>query len=354
MFLRALAQTARLHLALFDLSPDALPAPFQCSITPLRPASAAHRGKIRNALADLCNPLPRMVRDGDLDENRATVRALGTFDAVFAYRVDFAHYAGVLKHPRLLLDVDDPEHVRWRRRAEASQTAIDWRSERDLQKLRQFEIDAVGGAAHAFVCQEGDRALFPSRNVTVIPNGVEVRAARPAREHSADDPVPRQLCGRARLAEPRRARMVCAIDLAVDRARCPTAECQVAGRMENTLVDRLAKIPNLRAIGFVESLAGAFSGARLSIAPLRFGTGTRIKILDSFAQACPVVSTVAGADGLAVTAGRDILLADDPKSFGDHCVSLLENEAARAVDRRRRLPACCGEIQHSGDRGHAL
>ena len=43
----------------------------------------------------------------------------------------------------------------------------------------------------------------------------------------------------------------------------------------------------------------------------------------------PMVSTTVGAEGLDVTHGRDILLADDASTFGDALVSLLLDDAAR-------------------------
>lgn len=147
MFLRALAGAGRLHLALFDLPADAPGPPFECEVTRLELLGRRGGGRIANALADFVNPLPRMVRDIDVKAARGPLASLdvGGFDAVFGYRIDFSHAAGVLGHERLLLDVDDPEHVRWRRRAESGGGVMDWRTERDVRKLRRFEVDAVGG-----------------------------------------------------------------------------------------------------------------------------------------------------------------------------------------------------------------
>ena len=42
------------------------------------------------------------------------------------------------------------------------------------------------------------------------------------------------------------------------------------------------------------------------------GGGTRLKILELMAAGIPVISTTIGAEGLPVTSGQDILLADSP------------------------------------------
>ena len=55
--------------------------------------------------------------------------------------------------------------------------------------------------------------------------------------------------------------------------------------------------------------------------PLRVGGGTRLKVLEAMAAGTPVVSTTLGAEGLAVTHGKDILIADTPEAMADAVVS---------------------------------
>lgn len=65
---------------------------------------------------------------------------------------------------------------------------------------------------------------------------------------------------------------------------------------------------------------------------MRYGSGTRIKILEAFAHRIPVVSTTVGAEGLDVEHERELLLADDPAEFASACISVLTDD-----DLRRRL-----------------
>ncbi len=53
------------------------------------------------------------------------------------------------------------------------------------------------------------------------------------------------------------------------------------------------------------------------IVPIRFGSGTRIKLLEAFADRIPAVSTSIGAEGLAVVDGTHLLLADDDERVRD-------------------------------------
>jgi glycosyltransferase involved in cell wall biosynthesis len=77
----------------------------------------------------------------------------------------------------------------------------------------------------------------------------------------------------------------------------------------------------------------------LSIVPLRQGAGTRLKIVESLALGTPVVSTSKGAEGLAVTHGEDILVADDAESFAAAVVDVLRNAdlRGRLSENGRRL-----------------
>jgi glycosyltransferase involved in cell wall biosynthesis len=74
------------------------------------------------------------------------------------------------------------------------------------------------------------------------------------------------------------------------------------------------------------------ASAAVCVVPLRMGSGTRLKILESAAMAKPIVSTRLGAEGLEFLDGQEIVLADEPAAFADAVVSLL-----RAAPDRLRL-----------------
>ena len=63
--------------------------------------------------------------------------------------------------------------------------------------------------------------------------------------------------------------------------------------------------------------------------PVRYGGGTRVKILESFAHRVPVVSTSLGAEGLDVEDGVHLLIADDPEQFAAAVVRLLRDAQLR-------------------------
>jgi glycosyltransferase involved in cell wall biosynthesis len=68
----------------------------------------------------------------------------------------------------------------------------------------------------------------------------------------------------------------------------------------------------------------------MSVAPIRFGTGTRVKIIESMAHGCPVVTTTPGFDGIDAAGGEDLVIGDGADGLADACVGLLEDRALLA------------------------
>jgi glycosyltransferase involved in cell wall biosynthesis len=74
--------------------------------------------------------------------------------------------------------------------------------------------------------------------------------------------------------------------------------------------------------GYLENVDRFFETCLLSVAPLRFGAGVKGKVNQSMSFGVPVVSTSIGAEGMHLTHGKDILLADDPREFAQQIIRL--------------------------------
>ena len=368
LFLRALAEVADVHLAMFDYKPEPkLPSPGPL-VVPARlgegvrlqsplgensnhshpnllpgyrekgpevhtlPSPSRNKpSRIKLLLDDRFSDQPRMIRGYDLAASHAAVAALNPpdFDAIVAFRIDFAHFAGVLDHPRLLLDIDDPEHKRWARRIRATTDSEgDPRTRADLKKLKAFEQSAVGRAKMAFVCNDNDRSGWPKEPI-VVPNSVEI-IHEPQRRVTS----PRVLfvgnCAGSSISPNVDAVRFFLTDIwPLIIKVIPQAQFQLVGALSDDLRRLAEKSSNTIISGFVDDLKTAYAEASISIAPLRFGTGTRIKILESFAHACPVVSTIAGAEGITAVVGKEIEIGVGAVDFANRCIELLQNENLR-------------------------
>jgi glycosyltransferase involved in cell wall biosynthesis len=112
----------------------------------------------------------------------------------------------------------------------------------------------------------------------------------------------------------------------------PDARCKIIGKGATREVIEAVREggPSLEAVGFVEDLRPHLASAAALVVPLRLGGGTRLKIVEGMAMGKAIVSTALGAEGLDVTHGEDILIADEPAAFADAVVRLLGEPALAA------------------------
>ena len=96
----------------------------------------------------------------------------------------------------------------------------------------------------------------------------------------------------------------------------------VVGRGHEQFVRQHPKARDLSFAGVVDDVRPWLAAATVSVAPVRHGGGTRIKLLEAFANARPVVTTSKGAEGLPVTDGVHVTIADSAEGFAGAVVEL--------------------------------
>lgn len=86
---------------------------------------------------------------------------------------------------------------------------------------------------------------------------------------------------------------------------------------------------NVRFCGYVDDIKKILYHSDICIAPLRSGSGTRLKILEYMAMKRPVISTSKGAEGLDFQDGENIVIEDNLDLFHEQISNLLDNEKLR-------------------------
>lgn len=81
----------------------------------------------------------------------------------------------------------------------------------------------------------------------------------------------------------------------------------------------------LRILGFVEDTGPLLRAARVSIAPLRYGAGIKGKINEAMNYGIPVVATHCAVEGMKLSNGHDVLVADDASDFA-RAITRLHND----------------------------
>ncbi len=109
------------------------------------------------------------------------------------------------------------------------------------------------------------------------------------------------------------------------RRRHPNLELLLIGRNPELIRPLLAIAEGVQCTGGVPEALPWIARARVAIAPLLAGSGTRLKIVEAWAAKAPVVATSIGAEGLTATAGTDLLIEDSPEGFAAAVSRLLES-----------------------------
>lgn len=84
------------------------------------------------------------------------------------------------------------------------------------------------------------------------------------------------------------------------------------------------KHPEVHFAGFVEDLHSFLSG-KISIVPIRIGSGMRMKILDAINSSSPVITTSKGIEGLDFKNEYECMISDDAESFAAAMYKLSNN-----------------------------
>jgi polysaccharide biosynthesis protein PslH len=136
------------------------------------------------------------------------------------------------------------------------------------------------------------------------------------------------------------------------RRRMPDFKLAIVGANPAPAVRALAELPGVTVTGTVPDVRPYYRDALAAIVPLRTGGGTRLKILEAMAAGVPIISTPLGAEGLAVSNGKNALIVDanDAESWINHIVSLTESPAHRTqiIDAAHRLVETRYDWAHLG------
>lgn len=112
------------------------------------------------------------------------------------------------------------------------------------------------------------------------------------------------------------------------KKKVPDAVLTVVGRNPPpALVELSNEDPSLIITGRVEDVRPYIEESAVYIVPLRIGGGTRLKIFEAMAMERAVVSTTVGAEGLPVSNGKELLVADEPAAFANAVITLLTDSS---------------------------
>lgn len=214
---------------------------------------------------------------------------------------------------RVLFDTVDLHYLRERRAAELAGDAAALRA---AMRTRELELALIRDADATLVVSEVERALL-----AIDAPGADVRVLSNLHREAPQGPAWSQRDGLLFVGGFRHPPNVDAVMWFARevfpriRATQPSLGFDCVGGDVPPEIAQLADIPGVRIHGHVPDLQPLLDGARVSIAPLRYGAGVKGKVNQAMAHGLPVVATSAAVEGMHLRDGEDVLVADDAAAF---------------------------------------
>lgn len=281
---------------------------------------------------NLASDLPYAIKKYEsLEMRREIEKRRGSYDVLIC---DFL--APAVNVPRDLdcatvLFQHNVEAMIWKRHYEVQTNAArkaylfrQWRKMFDFEKKACPEFDCVVAVSRED--REMMQQQYGVENVYDVPTGVDTAFFRPSGE-LARKPHNLVFTGSMDwLPNEDAIRYFTEQIMPRIRQEVPDVTLTVVGRDPYPgLVELSKRDASVIVTGRVEDVRPYMEEASAYIVPLRIGGGTRLKIYEAMAMEKAIVSTSIGAEGLPVTNGEEIVLADTPESFADAVVKLLKN-----------------------------
>jgi glycosyltransferase involved in cell wall biosynthesis len=309
--------------------PDAV-----CVFTGKGASSGLARGL--DYLKQLTNPAPYAVSrfaSGRIRERLSNWFQEQRFDVAVCDFLDAAvNFPEKLGIPSVLFQHNVESEI-WRRHADtASDPVRRMMYKMEFAKMIRYEQAIVERYQHVIAVSEHDKSLMTKwadgSRITVVPTGVDLEQYRPASSPSPSEPLVMFIGAMDWEPNIDAVEYFCGEIWPLVQDRVPDAKFRIVGRNPDRRVQKQAS-KSIEVTGTVVSVVDHLRQAATVIVPLRIGGGTRLKIYEAMAMGKAVVSTSIGAEGLDVHDQRDIVLADDPKSFAEAIVTFLKDRELR-------------------------
>lgn len=104
-------------------------------------------------------------------------------------------------------------------------------------------------------------------------------------------------------------------------------QLKIIGRNPDYRLEEAVKTnEGIHLLGFIEDLEPYFQDSRIFIAPLRFGSGIKVKVLNAMYRGIPTITTSIGIEGLEVTNGEHLLYSDSADRWVEDIIKLMSQK----------------------------
>ena len=226
---------------------------------------------------------------------------------------------------RIVFATIDLHYLRERRGAEVANDAT---LRRTAERTRALELNVIARSDATLVVSDVERTLLakdaPNARVEILSNLHHVAGPGQSFAHRADLVF---VGGFRHPPNVDAVRWFVGEVFPLVRARLPQVRFHcIGGNMPEAIV-ALGAVDGVVVHGHVPDIEPYMQGARIAVAPLRYGAGVKGKVNLSMAHGQPVVATSCAVEGMHLRDGEDVLVADEAATFADAIVRLYTDEA---------------------------
>lgn len=294
----------------------------------LRPHSKSPGARIWRNTIRLAQGRPPLFDRFSGYEDQIEEALLGPYTVGVVEHFWCAAYAPLLRSccGRLVLDLHNIESELARTHARAARWPASWASQRFAKSYQRLEREWLPRFHVILTASEDDARRVKHPDVRVFPNALP-EVPRPSVAEANAIAFSGNLEYHPNVEAVRwfRTRIWPRI-----RERAPGIEWRLLGSNPEAVAAFTGGDPRIRVVGPVDDAVAHLSEAKVCLAPLLSGSGTRFKILEAWAAGRAVVSTTLGAEGLGAVDGEHLLLADNPGAFADAVLRLCNDSSLRA------------------------
>ena len=256
-------------------------------------------------------------------------------DAALVFSTAMAPYVRRERGMAKVLDLVDADSAKWRSYADSHTPPLSWMYREEAKRLSRYEVAAVEDFDEAIVVSEAEaellRAAGSRREITVIPNGVDVEYFQPEANSPETDAEPAVVfCGAMDyLPNVDGARTFAAEVFPLIRSKEGTCTFYIVGRNPTAAVRKLAELPGIVVTGSVPDTRPYLRRSRVAVAPLRIARGIQNKVLEAMAMGLPIVGTRVAFQGIGATSEDGARISDSPREMAEAVLELLKSPEAR-------------------------
>lgn len=253
-------------------------------------------------------------------------------DIVIVYSCNVAQYAEHFPGVPRVMQFCDLDSLKWAQYAKRSRWPMNWVFGLEHRRLLAYERKIAADFDHSTVCTDVElrdfNQLIPDQPVSVLANGVDLDYFR----SEGASKIPGRMIFTGVMDYPPNIDAVVWFTtevLPLIRTKMQHASFVICGSKPVEQVQQLAKLSGVEVTGRVPDIRPYMDSAEVFVGPLRMARGVQNKVLEALSMGLPCVTTTLAWRGTVVPQGQGIATADNPDSFCDAVLKLLQEDLYR-------------------------